>query len=165
MQPASLGSQRGDGDRPSSLRAGDEPEVDAVRHAGEGGGGGRVVPRVHGVPVRRHAVADQVAPQRRQSILVPLAGVEVRGVGVHEVGQGEVADARVQVDHRLALAPQARHARLLRAVTRAKHRAAHVQAVHDTVAAVLGPAVGALWPEQPRAALALQHVGSSALQL
>ena len=30
---------------------------------------------------------------------------------------------------------------------------------------VLGPAVGALRPEKPRAALALQHVGRLALQL
>mmetsp|Transcript_44614 Transcript_44614/g.143917 ORF Transcript_44614/g.143917 Transcript_44614/m.143917 type:complete len:292 (-) Transcript_44614:332-1207(-) len=157
VQRAALRQQHRHRHRPARLGAGDEAEVDPVGHARQRGGRLHVVARMHRAPPL-DAVRRDVAREGGESILVPLASVHVRRAGMDEVREGEVADAGVQVNHRLAGAREAAHARLLGAVAGAEHRATHVEPVQDAILLETHPAAGTRRPHQARAALAVQRL-------
>mmetsp|Transcript_34576 Transcript_34576/g.72758 ORF Transcript_34576/g.72758 Transcript_34576/m.72758 type:complete len:215 (-) Transcript_34576:745-1389(-) len=143
VEPAALWPESGDGHGPASLRAGDQAEVHAVRAHRKGGEALLVVARVDDA-ARGDTVLQQVVPQRHESVGIPLARVHHRRPGMHQVGQREVADTRVEVDDDLPVALELGDTRLLCAVSRGVHVLGHVERVRDAVVADGRPARGAL---------------------
>ena len=154
VQHAALGPQNAQGHAPRSLRAGYEAKVDVVRHSPVRGargcsdacGGGGVVAWMNGAALG-DTVGDEVAIERCQRVLVPLARVQVARFGVHQVRQSKVTNPSIEVDHSLARAAEVGDSGLFGAVAARKHGARHVEAVGDAIFALHRPAVGAiLWP-------------------
>mmetsp|Transcript_29849 Transcript_29849/g.95507 ORF Transcript_29849/g.95507 Transcript_29849/m.95507 type:complete len:330 (-) Transcript_29849:633-1622(-) len=127
VQPTAIVAEAANRDGPALLAGGEEAEEDAVSRAVEEGGCLAVVAEEH-VAAIGDAIGEEVPLQglpkasekgRRRSardldgVRVDLTSEELRALGLHQQREGEVADAGIQVHHRLSGSRDSSHPRPL----------------------------------------------------
>eukprot|EP00467_Chlorarachnion_reptans_P024016 CAMPEP_0114529638 /NCGR_PEP_ID=MMETSP0109-20121206/24969_1 /TAXON_ID=29199 /ORGANISM="Chlorarachnion reptans, Strain CCCM449" /LENGTH=327 /DNA_ID=CAMNT_0001712109 /DNA_START=254 /DNA_END=1233 /DNA_ORIENTATION=+ len=149
VQESALWLQRPNSDDVALLRAWQQPQINPVGDVVDGQV--LVVERVDGATILRDVVARKGLVQSLDRRRVYLTRMHVRGPPSHQIGQREVSDARVQVDHDVPGIADLAHALLLASVPSREHRPGDVEPVDHAALLVGHPAALVALGDRPPA--------------